>query len=245
MFRQEVLDRIKVITHSCVRIGGEKVIYIDPVGIKGAPHDADIIFFTHLHLDHFSPLEARKLMKDDTVIVAPKSMALPCRLFLSSKGSTHVMLVPGQETQISGIPVKAVAAYNNKKPFHPKGNGWLGYVLTIDGTDIYITGDTDITSECSSVSCDILMLPVGGFFTIDAAEAAQLTNTVAPHTVIPIHYGLCNGGKDAPERFRSRVNDGIITDIRPEVYNSIVLMMYVKAFAAAAAVFLITYLLLR
>jgi hypothetical protein len=36
-------------------------------------------------------------------------------------------------------------------------------ILTIDGTDIYITGDTDITSECSSISCDILMLPVGGF----------------------------------------------------------------------------------
>ena len=53
MFDQAVLDSINVTAHSCVRIAGEKIIYIDPIRIEGEPHDADIILFTHAHLITF------------------------------------------------------------------------------------------------------------------------------------------------------------------------------------------------
>ena len=109
MFDQNVLDRIQVITHSCIRIAGKTVIYIDPIGIAGEPHDADLILFTHPHFDHFSPKDVKKLMKADTVIAAPKSMALLCTLRLQKK---PVTLLPGQQTELASIPVTAVAAYN-------------------------------------------------------------------------------------------------------------------------------------
>ena len=56
---------------------------------------------------------------------------------------------------------------------------WLGYIITIEETDIYISGDTDITEESSSVSCDIAMLPVGGFYTVDPEQAAELAGAIA------------------------------------------------------------------
>lgn len=225
MFEKSVLDKIDIIKHSSIRIGGETVIYIDPIGITGAPHDADLILFTHPHFDHFSPKDARKLMKDSTVIAAPKSMAPLCRLLL---GKTPAALLPGQSISLCGIPVRTVAAYNRAKLFHMKAMKWLGYILTIGETQVYISGDTDITEESRQVSCDIALLPIGGFYTVNPVQAAQLVNSISPHTVIPIHYGKLLGGADAPEKFRAALNPGIEADIRPAVYSNVLVSMYLK-----------------
>ena len=224
MFDQNVLNRIDVITHSGIRIGGDTVIYIDPVQISGAPHDADLIL-THPHFDHFSPQSVRKLMKDSTVIAAPKSMAAMILLTLRKK---PVTLLPGQSTELAGIPVRTVAAYNKAKPMHMKAMKWLGYVLTIGDTAVYISGDTDLTDECRNVSCDIALLPVGGFYTMGPEQAASLANVIQPHTVIPVHYGKLLGGEDAAERFRSALNPGIQADIRPSAYSNIMIPQYAK-----------------
>ena len=49
-------DQIQVFTQSSIRIsGGPGTLYLDPIGIPGAPHDADYILITHDHGDHFSP----------------------------------------------------------------------------------------------------------------------------------------------------------------------------------------------
>ena len=226
MFHQSVLERIDVIAHSGIRIGGETIIYIDPVQITGAPHDADLILFTHPHTDHFSPRDAKKLMKDSTVIAAPKSMAAMIRLTLRKK---PVTLLPGARTELAGIPVSAVAAYNKRKPNHLKAMKWLGYILTIGETAVYVSGDTDLTDECRGVSCDIALLPVGGFYTMDPVQAAALANVITPHTVIPVHYGKLLGGADAAERFRSALNPGIQADIRPSAYSNIMISQYARA----------------
>ena len=232
MFDQNVLDRIQVITHSCIRIAGETVIYIDPVGISGAPHDADLILLTHPHFDHFSPKDIKKIMKADTVIAAPKSMAMFCTLLLQKK---PVTLLPGQQTVLAGVPVTAVAAYNKGKPFHMKAMKWLGYLLTIGETQVYISGDTDITEESKRVSCDIALLPIGGLYTVNAVQAAQLANALAPHTVIPVHYGKLLGGAQAPEQFCKALQPGIQAEVRPSVYSNIMISMLVRVFVLAAA----------
>lgn len=242
MFDQKVLDNIDITYHSSIRIGGEKVIYIDPLHISGAPHDADLILFTHPHFDHFSPRDARKLMKESTVIAAPKSMAFMILLTLRKKA---VPLKPGESTELAGVPVRTVAAYNKIKPNHMKLMKWLGYILTVGETEIYVSGDTDVTDESRSVSCDIALLPVGGRYTMNPEQAAQLANTIAPHTVIPVHYGKLLGGTEAPERFRRALNPGIQADIRSTVYSNVLIPMYLKIGLAAAAVFVLTYLLCR
>ncbi len=241
MFHQTVLDKIDVTYHSSIRIGGEKVIYIDPLHISGAPHDADLILFTHPHADHFSPRDAKKLMKESTVIAAPKSMSVMILLTMQKKA---VPLVPDQRTELAGVPVRTVAAYNTGKLNHLKAMKWLGYILTIGETEVYVSGDTDVTDECRSVSCDIALLPVGGMYTMNPAQAAQLANTIAPHTVIPVHYGTMLGGADAPERFRNALNPGIQADIRSTVYSNVMIPMYARL-AVLAALCIVLYFILR
>ena len=226
MFHQEILDQIGVNIHSSICIRGEKVIYIDPIRIAGEPHDADLILITHPHFDHFSPKDIKKLLKPDTVIAAPDSIAAMVKL---RTGREPLRVKPGQSLTICGIPVETIAAYNLHKPAHMQRMGWVGYVLTLGETRIYVTGDCDVTPECSAVNCDILLLPVsGGMYTMNAKEAAELTNQIKPHTVIPIHYGTMLGGKDAPEIFRDAVAGGIETDIRDTVFNNLMVWQYLR-----------------
>ena len=227
VFEEGVLKRIQVMEQSGIRIAGDKVIYIDPIRIVGAPHDADLILFTHPHLDHFSPKDAKKLIKDSTVIAAPGSMSAMCRLLLGRK---PVPLLPGETHLLSGVTVETVAAYNRRRLFHLKAMKWLGYILTIGQTRVYISGDTDITEESKAVSCDIALLPVGGAgYTMNAEQAAELAAAIAPHTVIPIHYGRLLGGANAAERFRAALDSRIEADIRPTAFSTVMISMYLRA----------------
>ena len=74
---------------------------------------------------------------------------------------------------------------------HPKGNGWLGYVLTLDGdqTRYYCAGDTDQNPNNEAVSCEVALVPIGGTYTMDARQAAAFVNALRPRVAVPIHYG--------------------------------------------------------
>ena len=224
MFSREIRNQISVNTHSSICIRGEKVVYIDPIKIANAPHDADLILITHPHFDHFSPKDIKKLLQADTVIAAPKSIA---KLVKLCTGKTPVAVLPAQNLTLCGIPVETIDAYNKGNFTHMKMMNWVGYVLTLGETRIYITGDTDVTPESSAVPCDILMLPVsGGMYTMNARQAAEMTNQLQPHTVIPVHYGALLGGKNAPKEFRAGVAAGIETDICDTVYNRLMIRQY-------------------
>lgn len=91
------------------------------------------------------------------------------------------------------LPFTAVPAYNLGKPFHPRGNRWVGYVVTLEGRRVYVAGDTDDTPDARSVSCDVAFLPVGGTYTMTAAQAAGLAATLRPQIAVPTHYGCIVG----------------------------------------------------
>ena len=200
-----MLDFITINEHSSIRIDEGKIIYSDPYNISGDPQDADIILITHSHFDHYSPEDIHKVMKPDTVIVCPSSMSEPNGLGLTVKQVTA-----GESFEISGIKFETVPAYNIGKPFHPKSNGWLGYI--IDSTEhgrIYIAGDTDVTPDNKQIKCDIALVPAGGKFTADAVQAAELVNTIHPRYTVPIHYGTVVGVPSDGEKFRKAVDSDI------------------------------------
>lgn len=184
--------------HSTVRLGGSKVVYIDPWQIAGEPHDADVILVTHEHHDHYSPEDIAKLAKPETILAGPLSIAdqLP---------ADAMTVEPGKRYTIGGVAVETVAAYNIGRPFHAQERNYVGYLVELDGIRYFIAGDTDTNPENSSVCCDVAFLPCGGKYTMDAPQAAELANTIRPKTAIPTHYGTVTDSADAAEIFRAAV----------------------------------------
>jgi L-ascorbate metabolism protein UlaG (beta-lactamase superfamily) len=195
-----MLDNITINEHSSIRIDDKVVAYIDPFRLKEEKHDADLILFTHPHFDHFSPEDFRKAAKADTLYVCPVSMRQEA-LDAGIAPAQLRTLEAEENLGILGIEIEGVPAYNLDKDFHPKEKGWLGYVLEIGPHMIYIAGDTDAVEEAKAVSCDIALVPIGGTYTMTAEEAADLVNTIRPHTVIPTHYGCIVGSLDDARRF--------------------------------------------
>ena len=203
-----MIDKLTVNEHSSIRIGADKVIYFDPFHLVRADHDADIIFITHDHYDHFSPEDIEKCAGSDTLFVAPYTMA---KAFSKAKISEErvTFMHAGYSAEILGIPVDAIAAYNAIKPFHPKKNGWLGYVVTLEGKRIYVCGDTDATPEAKEVTCDIICVPIGGTYTIGAKQAAELVNLIKPEIAVPTHYGSIVGKTADADTFAACVEPPI------------------------------------
>ncbi|MBO4419961.1 MAG: MBL fold metallo-hydrolase [Oscillospiraceae bacterium] len=204
----EFLDRISVNTHSSVRIETNgHVLYIDPFALTRPTGDADVIFLTHPHFDHFSPQDLVLICKSDTIFVLPERMADQAAEM--TKGHRVIAVAPFAHGEVEGIAFETIPAYNAHKPFHPRKNNWVGYVLTLEGLRIYIAGDTDATEEAAAVSCDIAMIPIGGKYTMDAKKAAVLTNRMHPQIVIPIHYGSVAGSMEDFNIFAEKVDPSI------------------------------------
>ena len=105
------------------------------------------------------------------------------------------------------MPVEVIASYNPGKKFHPKANGWVGFVVTVDGLRYYICGDMDITEEGKNVKCDVLLVPCGGTYTMDYKEAAEFTGYLCPKYVIPTHYGDPVGEKNCGSAFAKEISE--------------------------------------
>lgn len=120
-----------------------------------------------------------------------------------------ITVEPNKEYVVEGIKFKTIPAYNTNKTFHPKGNDWVGYIITINNIRYYIAGDTDITEENKKVKCDVAFVPVGGTYTMDFKEAAQLINEIQPKIAIPIHYGSVVGTNQDATDFVKLLNPSI------------------------------------
>lgn len=185
--------------HASFKLINEKVVYIDPWKIKEKERGlADLILITHEHYDHCSPEDIAKLRKTDTQVVAPKDC-------VSKIPGQTTAIKPGESLTIKGITLEAVPAYNLKKPYHPKSNGWVGYIITIGKEIIYHAGDTDLIPEMERIKADIALLPCGGTYTMDAEEAACAANKIKPKLAIPMHYGSIVGTEKDVQRFKENV----------------------------------------
>jgi L-ascorbate metabolism protein UlaG (beta-lactamase superfamily) len=104
----------------------------------------------------------------------------------AKKLSGNVKIVkPGDTITVDGVVIEAVPSYNTNKKFHPKANGWVGYIFTVKGHRIYIAGDTDYIPEMKSFKADIALLPVSGTYVMTAEEAVRAAfsiSTQAWHT---------------------------------------------------------------
>lgn len=209
---EEQKINIQVLCHSSIKITGEKTIYIDPFKINAQYQDSDIIFITHDHYDHYSLEDIQKIIQPHTILVCPETMQNQIQ-DLQLKPENILTITPNETYQVSNIKIETIPAYNINKPFHPKANNWVGYIITINNKRYYIAGDTDITEENQKVKCDIALLPIGGTYTMDYKEAAKLANTIKPEIVIPTHYGSIVGNKEDAIKFKELIEPTTKCDI--------------------------------
>lgn len=203
-----MIDNIEINTQSSIKITTDKIIYFDPFKIEEETHDADLIFITHDHYDHFDVPSIKKVMKGDTTIVIPDSIAP--KVLSSGLNNRHIIGVnPNELYNILNYQVETVPSYNIDKQFHPKNNKYVGYIITINNKRLYVSGDTDVTEEVKNVSCDIALIPIGGTFTCTYEEAAKWINKIKPSYVIPTHYGSIVGSLKDGEKFASLLDDNI------------------------------------
>ncbi len=110
--------------------------------------------------------------------------------------------MPGLTVELKSVRIRGVAAYNPNKQFHPKANNWVGFIIEIGSKRIYYAGDTDLTEEMKALKdIDMALLPVGGTYTMNAAEAVEATKHIKPKQAIPYHWGEIVGSRSDAERF--------------------------------------------
>ena len=134
------------------------------VGLKFPKTEADIVTVSHHHLDH-----------DRANLVM---------------GAPLIIDMPG-EFEKMGMRVFGFQSYHDKTKGSERGENIL-YKFEAEGISILHCGDLGVIPEESFLETigevDILMVPVGGFYTIDSDEAVQLVKKTEPAIVIPMHY---------------------------------------------------------
>ncbi len=184
--------------HACFEIIDSEglTIVIDPhdgrsIGLKPPKVSADVVLMTHEHFDH---------------------------------NAYHLVIKPGGEKysmkegefKIAGkYSVKGIKLFHDKSKGRLRGNVVI-YRLEVEGISILHVGDLGhiipqkVVDDVSPV--DILMVPVGGTFTIDAKEAYEISRMLTPKAVIPMHYWV--EGVNLPlaplDSFLSVVDYGVI-----------------------------------
>ena len=184
IFRAEDGTEITFTYYGHASIGIEalgKHIYVDPVGEnvdwEGEPK-ADLVLITHDHFDHL-----------DTSAV--KS--------LTEKLDGYTKLAVGTTVEpFKKISVEAVPAYNispEQLAFHPKERGDAGYIITIAGKRIYVSGDTEDNEDVLAIrDIDIAFICCNRPYTMTVGQCVNAVKAIRPGIFIPYHYG----GTDIP-----------------------------------------------
>jgi L-ascorbate metabolism protein UlaG (beta-lactamase superfamily) len=158
---------------------------------------ADAVLISHLHADHLHLPSLRRL-PPGTPVLLPRGAhrAVPTLRLL--RGLHLVELLPGEETAIGALSVRAVRARHDGRrlPVGPQRVRPLGYVIRGSATT-YFAGDTDLYPGLADEvgPCDLALLPVGGWGPglgpghLDAGRAAEAARRLAPRNAVPVHFG--------------------------------------------------------
>lgn len=180
-------------------------IYVDPVQNKEAFQgidSPDIILITDIHGDHLNMEAINALNTEGTTFVVPQAVA--DRLSESEYMNQLVILENGKSTEQKGIPIRAIPMYNlpqAEDSRHPKGRG-NGYILTLGGKYVYLSGDTEGIPEMRSLTdIDVAFVCMNLPYTMDVNQAADAVLDFEPDIVYPYHYR----GQDT-QKFKELVN---------------------------------------
>lgn len=161
---------IKKLGHSSFFIKGKKVSLVtdpfDPrtTGLPFPKVEADIVLVSHDHPDHNYPQAVN--------------------------GGPFIISGPG-EYEIKGVNIFGLQTFHDEQKGELRGKNTV-YQIIFDEINLVHCGDLgQLLAEAdleNFAAVDVLIIPVGGVFTVDAAQAAQITTLFQPKIVIPCHY---------------------------------------------------------
>lgn len=173
----------------------DQVIYADPV--KGAALYKDLprptlIVVTDIHQDHIDSTTINGIGGANASVVVP-AQVLP--MLSSNVRSIAQVLANGASLEVRGIQIEAIPMYNltaGRLNYHTKGRG-NGYVLTLGGKRVYVSGDTEDIPEMRALkNIDIAFVCMNLPFTMDVNQAASAVREFRPRRIIPYHYSSSN-----------------------------------------------------
>lgn len=187
-----------------------QTIYVDPYDdiklYEGLPAP-DFIFITDIHPDHLDLKTLNALDTKKAMIIIPQAAAekLPDNLKSKSLAVANGQTVPVKDITITAIPMYNLPELDDNP--HPRGRG-NGYVLTLGGKKIYISGDTEDTYEMRHLEkIDVAFVCMNLPYTMAVEQAADAVLEFKPAVVYPYHYRGKDGLSDT-KAFEKLVNDG-------------------------------------
>ncbi len=199
-------DRVRWLGHSTVLIEIDGVRTLtDPLLRKQVLHlrraapleleevaALDAVLLSHIHYDHLDVPSLRRLDRSTPFLVPRGAGALVSRLGFASV----VELSVGEEAQIGGVTVRAVAAEHGSSRILGTRAEALGYVVA-GSRDVYFAGDTDLFPGMADLGegLDVALLPIWGWGPsigpghLDPRRAAEALALIRPRVAVPIHWG--------------------------------------------------------
>jgi L-ascorbate metabolism protein UlaG (beta-lactamase superfamily) len=207
--------RLTWIAHSCFLLEGSRKVLIDPFFPEGtAPPQPDIVALTHGHGDHTG--EILRLHQKTVAINETAKI-------LKRRGLTTVGMNIGGTTIIDGVTFTMTPAIHSGglelDGEMLYGGGAAGYVIGMDGLQIYHAGDTALFSDMQLIRelyrPDVALLPVGSQYTMGPNEAMIAARFIGAPLVIPMHYSTWPIIEQDPDAFKTAVER--TTDLRVRV----------------------------
>lgn len=190
-----------------------KRIAIDPYETGKSAGKVDIVLVTHEHYDHCSVKDIQNISRVGTKVIGPAH--IQSAITKVENVELHVVEV-GDVIDFGDFKIEAVPAYclnkyrdaSNKTLYHPKSEGYLGYLIKMGNIVIYHAGDSDLIPEMRKLTgygkqgnSFIVLLPVSGKYAMDAEEAAEAAALLKPTLAVPMHYGSVAGTLEDAQRF--------------------------------------------
>ncbi len=179
--------KITYLSHAMFELSNSKTLLIDPY-FSGNPYapsytkTPDFILVTHEHFDHAD-------VKQFTCpVVAPPTV----------RAANLITMKIGDKREIDGIIVEMIGAH------HPQSRYPTGYVITIEGKRIAHLGDTYLEGVKPLENIDVLLIPIGGTYTMNIDEAVKALEIIKPKLAIPMHYNTFPEIRADPQEFKRK-----------------------------------------